>query len=83
MDFIAKKDNKIKYDSQVLARTKRSGFLDAESLLRQAEMFMQPDAFKRFSHFYKEQVSQPSENVVNSPKILNFDSRRKICFFVL
>ena len=30
--------------------------LDADSLLAQAEMFMAPDAFKRFRHFYQEQV---------------------------
>ena len=39
------------------ARNARSGFLDADSLLIQAEMFMQPDAFKRFKHFYDQQVS--------------------------
>merc|ERR1712113_905711 len=39
-----------------LARSKRSGFLDAESLYRQAEMFMQPDGLKRFKHFYKQQI---------------------------
>ena len=39
-----------------LSRSKRSGFLDAESLYRQAEMFMQPDGLKRFKHFYKQQV---------------------------
>ena len=38
-------------------RNARSGFLDADSLLIQAEMFMQPDAFKRFKHFYDQQVS--------------------------
>ena len=37
-------------------RTARSGFLDAESLLNQALMFMQPDAYKRFAHFYENQV---------------------------
>ena len=36
--------------------TARSGMLDADSLLLQAEMFMAPDAFKRFRHFYQEQV---------------------------
>lgn len=36
--------------------TARSGMLDADSLLQQAEMFMAPDAFKRFRHFYREQV---------------------------
>lgn len=36
--------------------TARSGMLDADSLLVQAEMFMAPDAFKRFRHFYTEQV---------------------------
>ena len=39
------------------SRNARSGFLDADSLLVQAEMFMQPDAFKRFKHFYDRQVS--------------------------
>ena len=39
------------------SRNARSGFLDADSLLIQAEMFMQPDAFKRFKHFYDKQVS--------------------------
>ena len=39
------------------SRNARSGFLDADSLLTQAEMFMQPDAFKRFKHFYDQQVS--------------------------
>ena len=39
------------------SRNARSGFLDADSLLIQAEMFMQPDAFKRFKHFYDRQVS--------------------------
>lgn len=38
------------------SRNARSGFLDADSLLIQAEMFMQPDAFKRFKHFYDRQV---------------------------
>jgi hypothetical protein len=43
-------------EADPVARSKRSGFLDAESLYRQAEMFMQPDALKRFKHFYREQV---------------------------
>ena len=38
--------------------TARSGMLDADSLLQQAEMFMAPDAFKRFRHFYRGQVRQ-------------------------
>ena len=46
-------------------RTARSGFLDAESLLTQALMFMQPDAYKRFSHFYENQV-RPSKNFKKS-----------------
>ena len=44
--------------------TARSGMLDADSLLLQAEMFMAPDAFKRFRHFYQEQVCG-SKNTVN------------------
>ena len=40
--------------------TARSGMLDADSLLAQAEMFMAPDAFKRFRHFYTEQVRNAS-----------------------
>ena len=43
-------------DALTKIRTARSGFLDAESLLTQALMFMQPDAYKRFSHFYENQV---------------------------
>ena len=43
-------------DALTKIRTARSGFLDAESLLTQAIMFMQPDAYKRFSHFYENQV---------------------------
>jgi len=45
-------------DALTKIRTARSGFLDAESLLTQAIMFMQPDAYKRFSHFYENQVQQ-------------------------
>ena len=43
-------------DALTKIRTARSGFLDAESLLTQALMFMQPDAYKRFAHFYENQV---------------------------
>lgn len=44
------------YNPSPMTRNVRSGFLDADSLLQQALMFMQPDAFKRFSHFYDNQV---------------------------
>ena len=43
--------------------TARSGMLDADSLLLQAEMFMAPDAFKRFRHFYQEQVGSGESTV--------------------
>jgi len=35
----------------------RSGFLDAETFLVQTEMFLQPEAFKRFTHFYHTQIA--------------------------
>jgi hypothetical protein len=49
-------ESEFEVEADPVARSKRSGFLDAESLYRQAEMFMQPDALKRFKHFYREQV---------------------------
>lgn len=36
----------------------RSGFLDAETFLVQTEMFLQPEAFKRFKHFYDTQIME-------------------------
>jgi len=36
----------------------RSGWLDAETLLIQTEMFLQPEAFRRFTHFYTTQITQ-------------------------
>ena len=50
------------------SRNARSGFLDADSLLIQAEMFMQPDAFKRFKHFYDRQV-RFFYKIIDSPKV--------------
>jgi hypothetical protein len=38
----------------------RSGFLDAQTFLTQTEMFLQPEAFRRFSHFYDSQVTNHS-----------------------
>lgn len=35
----------------------RSGFLDAQTFLTQTEMFLQPEAFRRFSHFYDSQIT--------------------------
>ena len=48
----------------------RSGWLDAETLLIQTEMFLQPEAFRRFTHFYTTQVAW--ENM-QFETILSFD----------